>query len=422
MSRPETQSLSSTEPHESPCITNRFGESNSSSHLELSVHGSLNDLEADWLEFEKRSRCSPFQRFSWIEALYQGFVKKNSDHKRPIVEPFLVTGRIENKLVFILPLYVEKNLFGKYLKWVGSEVSDYNGMILDADYAVKMPDDLFDQILEAVEKHNSGLDAIYLKRNFASQTALAGERVSSWQTEYGSHTLELSRDWNSLYSTIRSKKSKQRLKSKFRALKKTGKIRFQQVRGLDERIQVTRQILSWKSSQLKGRGSRNPFGSNDNPSQTRTAIFASVEDDNETSAKVFGMYRNDELVAGMLAFISDGKFFYLVSAYSPEVSNKFSIGTQMLVKTLELASRSGLRQYDFLLGDETYKFDWCDTKVHLVNHLIPFSLKGRIFETGIRAGFFLKRLVLQSPLLSSLGRKLNKTRDAKIFMSPKESI
>ena len=399
-----------------------IGETLANSSLVMNVHGSVSDLEADWREFEKSSRCSPFQRLSWVKALYQGIADEKNIHGSTLIEPFLVSGRLGKRLVFILPMMIEKSIFGTYLKWVGSEVSDYNGMILAADYAVAMPDDIFDQILQRVHETNPDLDAVYLKRNFASQSALAGNKASSWQTEYGSHTLQLSKDWNSLYSSVRSKKSKQRLKSKFRAFKKTGRISFKQVRRLDDRLEVTRQILNWKSNQLKERGSRNPFGSETQPSQTRVAIKASVADTNETSARVFAMFRDDELVAGMIGFISDHKFFYLVSAYSPEVSNKFSIGTQLLVKTLELASRSGLHQYDFLLGDEAYKFDWCDTKVHLVNHIIPFSFKGRLFEAGIRAGFVVKKLVLQSPVLSRLGRKLNKTRDVKIFMSPKESI
>ena len=377
--------------------------------LGLKFYSSPTELEPFWLELETRAHCSPFQRYSWVKVLYDNCCERNSSRTTVQSRPFLIAGYRNSKPVFILPLVLTRDIFGKRLEWIGAGVSDYNGMIMDREFAKQVPDNLFDQILTRIRAVIPDLDAVYLTRNAGSYDAVSlmnGCVKHSWKAEYGVHTLNLSRSWKALFETVRSKKSRLRLRSKFRSLKKTGRISFKQVRDPEDRLAATRQILDWKSKHLAERGSRNPFGSERSPSMTRHAINASAWDASDSSIKVIGIYRDDELLAGMLAFIANRNFYYLVSAYSPNVPRKFSIGTLLLVKTLEFAARAGLRQYDFLLGDEAYKYHWCDNKVPLMNHMVPFTLRGKFHRLGIKAAQSVKETVLNSPVLSGLARRV----------------
>ena len=227
--------------------------------------------------------------------------------------------------------------------------------------------------------------------------------------EYDSHTLELPGGWNSLYTKMRSTKSRQRLRSKYNALRKRGKLVFKQVKELEDKVDATQKILEWKSAQLDQRGSRNPFGTPNNPSLIYNTIQTSVRDENGHGLKVFGLYQDSVLIAGMLAFVDAQSFYYFVSAYSDEVPGKYSIGSQLLIKTMQFACRANLKRYDFLIGDEPYKFDWCDGKIPLIHYSKPFTRKGRIFCLGLRGQLELKKYVSRNSAVADVVRHLIKT-------------
>lgn len=382
--------------------------------IQLFCHNSISELEPDWRKLEENSSCSPFQRLSWLKPLYEQISDEYSQPDEATREPLLISGYLGKRLVLVIPMMLESNIFGKRLKWVCSEVSDYNGMIIHNDVNAVLPPDYFNQIMDQVADFIPGLDAIYLTRNPAgnfNRELCKFSASENWNGEHSSHLLELDSDWKTLYAKIRSRKSRQRLRSKLRALRSEHTVTFRRIKNPDEAMKATQQILSWKSDQLSDRGSRDPFGTELNPGTVRQAITSCVVERSGHAIKVFGLFRDGELVAGMLAFVQNGTFYYLVSAYAPHVPAKFSVGTQMLVKSIELASRAGLRQYDFLLGDEAYKYDWCDTHIPLMNHLIPITFKGKIYGHGVKLLFAIKKRILASPFLTGIIRKLIKAQN-----------
>ena len=70
--------------------------------------------------------------------------------------------------------------------------------------------------------------------------------------------------------------------------------------------------LDWKSDQLDNNGNRNPFNVNSQPSPLRITIENALNN-NDQSLQVFGLYLNGEMIAGMLAFVSNETFYYFVS-------------------------------------------------------------------------------------------------------------
>lgn len=387
----------------------RMFRDNSNSQLSIEVHHSLDLVEDEWRFLEDEINCSPFQRLSWIKPIYQPIAANHSIETNHQTQPFIVAGRVNQKLVFVLPMVLERSFLGNYVKWAGAKCSDYNGMVMHPGYPEVIGSGVFRRVINQIKHDFPDLDAIHLSKNPVNSMPaewVGGDEFSSWQTEYSSHALNLSKSWTALYQQIRSTKSRHRLRSKARAFKRSGSISFRQVRSSQERLQAVRQILQWKTNHLAKLGSMNPFGSESHPSETRAVIEASVRDNDPHSIKVFGLYRDGQLVAGMLAFIDEANFYYLVSAYSPNIPSKFSIGTQLLVKTLEFACRTGKKNYDFLIGDEAYKFDWCDTTIPLHDHIAPFTLKGRLLAAGIRASLHAKSVVKQSPSLSRIAKNI----------------
>ncbi|MCY6380424.1 GNAT family N-acetyltransferase [Hoeflea prorocentri] len=376
------------------------------------AYEAMEDIAALWTGLQRDCVGTPFQTYSWIKAVVAADCPDQGDGKTACFRPLFVVGFVEDKPVVILPLAIRYAMTGKLLTWLGDRISDYHGPLVDRAYASRLPDNLIEAIASLIHSAIPQIDAVHLTRLPASGPDIAKSSLTNASVlaaEYSSHTLALKKDWKGLYAAMRSSKSRQRLRSKYRAFKATGRVSFRRVRGAENCLTAARQILDWKSAQVEEAGRRSPFGTADAPSATRMAIEAALSDADNTSLRVYGLFRDNALTAGMLAFASDRVFYYYVSAYSPQLDSKFSAGIQLLTKTIELAARAGCDSYDLLIGDEKYKNDWADTDVALFNYTRPFTLKGRLICAALHARFSLKKKIMRTPWLDDFGRSTVKT-------------
>ena len=371
------------------------------------AYRNLDEITGLWRQLERNGTHSPFQSLAWTQAIVAAKALTGDQ------QHVFAVGFVGTKPVVILPFTMHRGTFGLRLTWLGEKMSDYNGIIADRSYAASMPDGLVCRVVAMLRVAFPAIQAVHLIRNPVGrfgieQTRKPGATVST--AEFKSHSVTLQGNWTELYARLRSAKSRQRLRSKYRSLKKLGDVRFRQVRGEHERRALARRVLQWKSEQLMASGRRDPFGNAAAPSAIRKAIESAVTSDDSHALRAFGLFLDDEPVAGMLAFVTEDTFYYFVSAYTPSLDGKYSIGVQLLVRTLELASRSGLKRYDFLIGDESYKSDWCDTEMPLVNYARPFSLQGKLICLSLELRLACKKLILEKDWLSHIARRTLKVR------------
>ncbi len=69
------------------------------------------------------------------------------------------------------------------------------------------------------------------------------------------------------------------------------------------------------------------------------------------------MRLGEQPLASVYGIVDRGRFIYFQSGYDPEWRNK-SVGLVLIGETFKDAIESGLHEYDFLRGTETYKSDW----------------------------------------------------------------
>jgi CelD/BcsL family acetyltransferase involved in cellulose biosynthesis len=93
---------------------------------------------------------------------------------------------------------------------------------------------------------------------------------------------------------------------------------------------------------------------------------------------------NDEPIAGLYSFEYDKKMLAAVSGFDPDYI-RYSVGNLLHWKVIEKSIEKGLKEYDFLKGDETYKSYW--TAKYRRNLKITFVNKkfnSRLYNLGIR--------------------------------------
>src|SRR6185437_5049958 len=118
---------------------------------------------------------------------------------------------------------------------------------------------------------------------------------------------------------------------------------------------------------------------------TRTFVHVSRLDVGETAAAV------------NLGLIHRGRYYHLLASYGDGEASRFSPGAAHLHELMRYAIERGCRTFDFTIGDEPYKRDWCDTELALYDYFSAATLRGSIVAGPRVAGQRLKRWIKQTP-------------------------
>ena len=69
-------------------------------------------------------------------------------------------------------------------------------------------------------------------------------------------------------------------------------------------------------------------------------------------------------------------YFHILASYDDGETSRFGPGAAHLRELLRYAIERGLSRFDFTIGDEPYKRDWCDIEQQLFDYSAATSLRG----------------------------------------------
>ncbi|PWK67500.1 GNAT family N-acetyltransferase [Aminobacter sp. AP02] len=83
-----------------------------------------------------------------------------------------------------------------------------------------------------------------------------------------------------------------------------------------------------------------------------------------------------------------------------------SPGEYLFFDNIAEASRQGYAVYDFSVGDEPYKRQWCDIEIRHADVLVPLTAKGRLYALGLKSTSRIKGAIKNNPTLWPLVKRL----------------
>ncbi len=112
--------------------------------------------------------------------------------------------------------------------------------------------------------------------------------------------------------------------------------------------------------------------------------------------KIYRLLIGGKPAAMLYGFKYGGKFFYYQSGMDPQYE-KESVGTALMGHCIRDSIESGLKEFDFLRGNEAYKHRWTGTSRKTVDIVLrPERLKGRALMSAESLIVRAKRLVKMS--------------------------
>ena len=106
-----------------------------------------------------------------------------------------------------------------------------------------------------------------------------------------------------------------------------------------------------------------------------------------------------QVAAVNLGLTFRGTYYHLLASHAAGELSRFGPGAAHLHDLLRHAIDRGCEIFDFTIGDEPYKRDWCDSPQKLYDHLSVATWRGIFVFVPAFAKSWFKRQIKQTPVL-----------------------
>ncbi|HET7132098.1 MAG TPA: GNAT family N-acetyltransferase, partial [Gammaproteobacteria bacterium] len=315
------------------------------------------------------------------------------------VRPAIVFGRErDGAVLFMLPLAIQPSGFVRELVWLGMDLCDYTGPLLAPDFTERVDRACFSAAWNALAERLAAVtrfDMIRLEkmpervgpqRNPMLALATRRNANGAWLTPLGS-------SWEEFYAAKRSGQTRRRDRSKRKHLDAHGDVRFVEPQTPDERLDTLDMLMRQKSSSFARMGVANLF---EIPGYADFYRAVSGEPIAHMSRLDVGAHPG----AINLGLTMRGRYYHLLASYTEDAEiARLGPGAAHLQEIVANAIRHGCTVFDFTIGDEPYKRDWCEERQTLHDHLSARTLAGHA-AVALHAGKLrLKRTIKENPRL-----------------------
>lgn len=362
----------------------------------LSVHQEFASLQGPWTDLEKTGDCTAFQTFAWLSAWFRNIGARTG------IEPCIVAGWDANEkgALFILPLGLKRGLLGTRLVWLGGRLCDYQAPLLSKAFSRRIVHGqfraLWAQIREALPEH----DIVELNR----LPEKLGEQANPFM-QLGNiaphasfaHMTRLKPTWDVYYGEKRSSGSKKRDKQKRRKLEEFGEAVLVTPEDPAEIARTVDALIEQKTATFARMGVANPFAE---PGVRDFYMELATSEASKGLIEVSRLDVGGKVAAANWGISFAGRFHYVLASYAEnEEFSKRGPGMIQLMELMKRAIETGHSEFDFTIGDEGYKGDWCEVDIRLHDHIEAVTIRGLLALLPAAAYRRAKRFIKQTPVL-----------------------
>ena len=362
--------------------------------IRLSIEADLSAIESEWRAFERHADCTVFQAFDWV-SVWQRHVGA-----RKGAVPVVVTGRDSaGGLMFLLPLAIEKFGPARRLIWLGSELCDYNAPLLAADFSCRIDQEnflrLWSEIAGRLQSHpDFQHDFVHFEKMPEKVGAQANPMLGLpvMRNASNAYMTQLGGDWETFYTAKRSSSTRRRDRTKRKKLGEFGEVKFVDPAGVEDVSDSFDTLMSQKSKQFAAMGVPDIFARPGYPE-----FFREMATTKRDIVHVSRLDVGAVPAALNLGLTFRGCYYHVLASYTDAELSKYGPGAAHLHELMGYAIKRGCGAFDFTIGDERYKRDWCDTELKLFDHVTFATVRGAAVARPLQAARIAKRWIKQTP-------------------------
>ena len=376
------------------CESQSFG-------LELRIYDDLNAVKPLWLNFERDALLTPFQTTSW---LYQWYAHIGRLEK---VKPFVVVASDAWGILFILPFQIETGVLRK-LSWLGNDLNDFNGPILANDCAARASGfsmrDVWRQLLKMVNaQENLQHDYVRLENMPQLICGLANPMMALGVSLAASNAYRtpMLGGWEAFYNSKRDGKNRYKDRASRKKLEAIGEVALicpEDSTGIRDVIDT---LVKQKSARFRQKGISNFLSK-----PGHVDFFRAIAEEERGLVFVSQLNVGQTVASTGLGLTFRGSYYYILNSFALGETDRFGSGKAHMRALMKLFCEKGFDAFDFSVGDEPYKLEWCEGKHPIYDHLDASTMQGRAALAYLSAYQSTKRYIKQTPLLWNAYRNL----------------
>ena len=371
-------------------------EPSASRALQFAVTHDIAQLAAEWRAFEQYADCTVFQSYDWL-ATWQAHIGTLTK-----TVPAIVTARRPSgELAFILPLAVQPGRLARRLVFLGRDLGDYNAPLLAPDFArlnVGFPA-LWTRICADLQRDPRSRHDLVMLDKMPVRVGTQANPMASLDVApnpSGAYLTALTADWDTFFGAKRNSSARKRDRNKRRRLDEIGEIRMVTATETSDAAQTLSILMEQKSQALTRMGVPDIFA---------RAGYRDFFQALATSPQTRGLTHISRLEVGStpaatnLGLTFRGIYYHVLASYDDGPTSRYGAGALHLQELLQHAVTHGFETFDFTIGDEPYKRQWCDVELQLHDYVAAASLRGHMIAAALSAWRRTKRAIKQSPVL-----------------------
>lgn len=369
--------------------------------VELSLDDDLVSIETGWRAFEENADCTVFQTFDWLSTWFRNIGVHEA------VKPAIVIGRHQGSILFLLPFAVETKAHIRKVTWLGSYLSNYNGPLLARDFSRRVSSPQFIEVWQDIRsllRKQLNHDIIDLEKMPEIVGAQANPFCALRVTPHvnDAYLTALGGDWETYYAAKRSSATRKTDRKKRKRLADHGETRFITAGNRDDVVRTVDALIDEKRRSYAKLGVANMF---ERPGYRDFFL------DLATGPQSSGLTHLSRVDVGALTAAANfgltfrGRYYYILAGYDDGELARFGPGALQLQDVLRYATEHGCKLFDFTIGDEPYKREWCDSEIHLCDYVSPASGRGWLLAAATVVARRLKRGIKRSPAAWAIVRK-----------------
>jgi D-aspartate ligase len=369
--------------------------------LSVQIFSDLGAIEAQWRQFERTADCTVFQTFDWL-ATWQKHVGERRNAR-----PVIAVGRFAaGDIALIVPLCLMQGPLARRLCWMGQDISDYNAPLLAAEFSARTTRDDFlaawHELLVQMQceplLHHDWIEFEKMPETVGAQTN-PFVHLPVTPNRSNAHLAHLGDDWEKFYHAKRSAATRRRDRSKLRHMSQFGDVQFITATDGVDAHRTLEILMAQKSRALARKGVADIFAL---PGHRAFFLDLAINPKARHQVHIARTQIGDVCAATNFGIVFRGCYYHLLASYVDGEVAHYGPGALHLRELLAYAIRRGLKSFDFTIGDEPYKRDWCDTVLKLYDHAATTTWRGLPARMSSSLQRRSKRLIKQTPLLWTL--------------------
>ncbi len=373
--------------------------------VSITIFDALAAVETEWRTFEQSADCTAFQTFDWLST-WQRCVGVHQG-----VTPAIVVGRDrDGEVLFILPLSVGPARFARELTFFGTDLCDYNAPLLAPRLAGQIKPVQFSEVwrnIIAQLQHDQRWrhDLVRLEKMPEMVGGQPNPMLSVGVTPHpsGAYVTPLAGTWDAFYAAKRSASTRRRDRTKRNRLADFGDVKTTTPETTGGLLQALSVLMQQKGRSLARMGIADFFARPGYADFYRALV---TDPRNKHLVHVSQLEVGPHAAAVNVALTFRDTYYHIMSSYTDSDMARFGPGAIHMHDVLRNAIERGFKTFDFTVGDEPYKRDWCESGKTLYDHLGAARLRGVVIVASMTAMQVLKRHIKQTPTLWSAFKKL----------------